>query len=74
MKYFDTSYLARCYVEDIGWEAVRALAEQGPVACCSLGRVETAAALHRKLREGSLTSEDHAEVALQFRDDCEAGL
>ena len=31
-------------------------------------------ALHRKLREGFLTPEDHAEVALQFRDDCEAGL
>lgn len=74
MRYLDTSYLARCYVEDTGWEAVRALAGEEPVACCSLGRVETAAALHRKLREGSLTPEDHAEVALQFRDDCEAGL
>ena len=74
MRYFDTSYVARCYVEDAGWEAVRALAGEEPVACCSLGRVETAAALHRKLREGSLTPEDHAEVALQLRDDCEAGL
>jgi predicted nucleic acid-binding protein len=39
-----------------------------------LGHAETAAALHRKLREGSLTPEDHAEVALQLRDDCDAGL
>ena len=74
MKYFDTSYLARCYLEDTGWQAVRELAGQEPVACCTLGRAEAAAALHRKLREGSLTAEDHAEVALQFRDDCEAGL
>lgn len=74
MRYFDTSYLARCYVEDTGWEAVRALAGEEPVACCSLGRAETAAALHRKLREGSLKPEDHAEVALQLRDDCESGL
>ena len=74
MRYFDTSYLARCYTEDAGWEAVRALAGEEPVACSSLGRVETAAALHRKLREGSLAPEDHAEVALQFCDDCEAGL
>lgn len=74
MRYFDTSYLVRCYVEDTGWEAVRALAGEEPVACCSLGRAESSAALHRKLREGWLTAEDHAEVALQFRDDCEAGL
>lgn len=74
MKYSDTSYLVRCYVEDTGWEAVRALAEQEPVACCSLGRAEAAAALHRKLREGSLTADEHAEVALQFRDDCATGL
>lgn len=74
MKYFDTSYLARCYVEDAGWEAVCALAEEEPVSCCTLGRAETAAAIHRKLREGSLTPEEHAEVALQFRDDCEAVL
>ena len=74
MRYFDTSYLVRCYLEDTGWEAVRALAEEEPVACCSLGLAEAAAALHRKLREGLLTAEQHAEVALQFRDDCESGL
>ena len=74
MRYFDTSYLVRCYVEDPGWETVRALAEEDPVACCALGRAETAAALHRKLREGLLSAEDYAEVALQFRDDCEDGL
>lgn len=74
MKYFDTSYLARCYVEDARWEAVRTLAEEEPVACCSLGRAETAAAFHRKLREGSLTPDEHAEVALQFYDDCASGL
>ena len=74
MNYFDTSYLARCYIEDTGWEKVRALAERAPVACCSIGRAEAAAALHRKLREGFLTAEEYDDVALQFRDDCDAGL
>jgi hypothetical protein len=51
--YFDTSYLLRCYYDDPGYEAVRRLADQDQLACCGHGRVELAAALHRKLREGA---------------------
>jgi len=54
--YFDTSYLLRCYYDDPGYEAVRRLADQDQLACCGQGRVELAAALHRKMREGALTA------------------
>lgn len=41
MIYFDTSYLLKCYLAEPGHQAVRALAQQqGPVACCALGRTE----------------------------------
>ena len=39
-----------------GYEAVRRLADQDQLACCGQGRVELAAALHRKMREGALTA------------------
>jgi predicted nucleic acid-binding protein len=74
VRYFDTSYLVRCYLEDEGWEKVRALAEEEAVACCALGHAEAASAFHRKLREAALTPEQYEEVCLQFRDDCSDGL
>ena len=56
MIYFDTAYILKCYVKEIGWEKVRALAcEHDRIACSVYGRLELHAALHRKLREGELT-------------------
>ncbi len=73
MIYFDTSYLVRLYFDDPGFAAVRALAATAPIACSQLGRAEIVAALHRKLREGTLRP-DHFRIALaEFRSESEAG-
>ena len=73
MIYFDTSYLVRLYVADPGFEGVRRLAATEPVACGLLGRTETHAALHRKLREGSLSTADYRVLVAEFARDSEAG-
>jgi len=71
--YFDTSYVARLYFEDPGWEKVRALAETDRLACCIHGRAETVAAFHRKFREGTVTSGDLVTLLRQFDRECELG-
>ena len=66
MLYFDTSYLARLYTRDDGWQAVRALAASDAVTCSLLGQAETAAALHRKFRERTINQKELREVLLEF--------
>ena len=73
MIYFDTSYLLRCYYDDPGYEAVRRLADQDQLACCGLERVELAAALHRKLREGALAASHVTLLLRQIQDDSGQG-
>lgn len=73
MKYFDTSYLARLYLEDRGWEPVRELAATDHLACSVHGKAECIAAFHRKFREGVISRKDLGELLNQFVLDCEAG-
>ena len=73
MIYFDTAYLARLYLEDAGWEPVRALAQTDRVACCLHGRAETIAAFHRKHREGRLDQTELRALIEQFNEDCAGG-
>jgi len=56
MLYFDSNYILKCYLPEPDAHLVRALAAQPTTKSCSrFGRMEVMAALHRKVREGSLT-------------------
>jgi predicted nucleic acid-binding protein len=71
--YFDTSYLVRLFLEDPGWQKVRALAATDRLACCLHGRAEIIAAFHRRFRDGAITQPDLHQLIGQFEQDCEAG-
>jgi predicted nucleic acid-binding protein len=73
VTYFDTSYLARLYLEDAGWEKVRELASNDHLACCLHGKAETVAAFHRQFREGVLSQPQLADLLRQFETECDAG-
>ena len=67
MIYFDTAYLAKCYLNEHGSDEVRKLAvESARVACCSFGRLELAATIHRNLREGKITRQQSQIIFGQF--------
>ena len=67
MIYFDTAYLAKCYLNERGSDEVRKLAaESARVACCVFGRLELAATIHRNLREGKITRSQSRVISDQF--------
>jgi predicted nucleic acid-binding protein len=75
MIYFDSAYLARCYLPEPGHAEVAALAGRSPqVACAEIARIEVASVFHRKLREHAITPAIHREVSCQFADDIAAGI
>ena len=75
MSYFDSSYIAKFYLDEPESEAVREVAEAlGQVQCSSIGQVEVAAVFHRKRREGAFGASAYREVTAQFADDCALGL
>lgn len=75
MGYFDAGYIAKFYVDEPDSLSVRRLAESlGSVHCAALGRVEVAAALHRKLRESVFGEAAFREIMAQFEDDCSRSL
>jgi len=73
VKYFDTSYVVRLYLEDSGWQRVREFAATDHLACCLHGKAESVAAFHRKVREGILSQGELRDLLKQFDDDCQAG-
>lgn len=73
LAYFDTAYILRCYLNEEGSEAVRAVASRTEQLVTSeLARAEFAAAIHRKRRERALSSRDSKVVMGQFAADCDA--
>jgi predicted nucleic acid-binding protein len=72
---FDSTYIAKFYLDEPESDAVRRLAESlGQVRCAAIGRVEVAAVFHRKLREDAFDESTFREVAAQFEDDCRQEL
>ena len=69
MIYFDTSYLARLYIDDHGFAEVRVLAASYPVAAAVFGRSETVAALHRAYRERRSSEQVFRQQVRQFQND-----
>ncbi|MCE9616633.1 MAG: type II toxin-antitoxin system VapC family toxin [Lentisphaerae bacterium] len=68
--YFDACYLVRLYVEDRGFESVRALAASAHLACAAHGEAETLGAIHRKFREHAFTASQYRHIVDQFHADC----
>jgi predicted nucleic acid-binding protein len=75
MLYFDSNYILKCYLPEHDAHLVRALASRPVTKSCSrLGRVEVIAALHRKVREGSLTRAQLKAVWSRILADESAGV
>ena len=75
MIYFDTSYIAKCYLNETGSSAVRQLAQSQPeLACSEYGRIGVASTFHRNLREGLLTDTQFKVLVRQFESDDRTGV
>jgi predicted nucleic acid-binding protein len=73
--YCDTAYLLKYYVDEPGSIEVRRLIDaQVGVGSLSLGRLELAAAFHRKLREAQISKPTHKFLLEQFHKDNTSGL
>ena len=74
MIYFDTAYIAKCYLNEPGAERVRELARTADgLVSCQLARVELFASVHRHLREGRLKIRHLRLLLKQFESDEKAG-
>ena len=75
MIYCDTAYLLKYYVDEPGSLEVRALIDrQIGVGSLSLGRLELAAAFHRKLRESQIERAAYKSLIAQFERDHASGI
>ena len=73
--FFDTSYLARLYVEDAGYREVRRLTEQvHTIALAWHAHTELVSALHRAFRDSRLDQGAFRAAVEQFDQDASAGL
>jgi predicted nucleic acid-binding protein len=75
VSYFDSSYIAKFYLDEPDSDPVRRLAESlGQVRCSVMGQVEVAAVFHRKFRESAFDARALREVMGQFEEDSAQGL
>jgi predicted nucleic acid-binding protein len=73
--YFDTSYLARLYLRDQGFEAVREIAVGGLVIASAWhAQAEIVSALHRSYRDGRIPESAYFHALDQFLNDSKDGL
>jgi predicted nucleic acid-binding protein len=65
--YFDATFLVRLYVNEPGYQEIRSLvADVDEIRSSILGKIETEAAFHRKVREGSFNQEALIKLNRQF--------
>ena len=73
--YLDTSYIAKCYLNEPGSpQVLEWLAGKSGLSCCSHGRLELFAALKRHEREGNLGADALRAVFERLHRDEEGGL
>jgi uncharacterized protein len=73
--YFDTSYIAKFYLNEPESSRVRELVRNADTISSSLWALaEFHAMLHRRVREGASTPKQAAELARRFSDHTDAGL
>jgi uncharacterized protein len=72
--YFDTAYLAKCYLNEPGSVVVREFLCKtgGRAASSALARAELPAVFHRHLREGNLSPTDYQIVLNQYASDIQS--
>ena len=72
--YFDSAYLVKCYLADPESEKLRSLFVRAKTVCSSaLCLAEVACALHRVVREKTVTAAQAADVRLEFTSHVEEG-
>ena len=73
--YCDSAYITKYYVYEIDSPAVREAMEQAAYVCSSAWAiVEVTSALHRHVRERTMTSDQGLRIIDQFRSDVAEGL
>ncbi len=73
--YFDTAYVAKCYLREPGVERVRELAWSASALYSSAWcLVEMACVIHRKIRESNIDEHEASTIGQQFREDVENGV
>jgi predicted nucleic acid-binding protein len=69
-KYFDSAYIAKCYLAERDSEQVRSLAQAATAVSSSMICIaELACVFHRQIREASAPPEWIAEIRAQFQED-----
>jgi predicted nucleic acid-binding protein len=73
--YFDTAYIAKCYLDEPGAAQVRALAEGSEGLCsCEIARAEFFATIHRHFREDRIGRSQLRQVLSLFEEEEHDGV
>lgn len=75
MIYFDSTFVAKLYLQESDSDAVRArAAAEGDVCSGAFAKLEVVSVFHRKLREKLATPAQFRQLMDQFAADCDSGL
>ena len=73
--YFDSAYLAKCYLQDPDSGKVRKMVQRVEAICSSaLSIAEVSCALHRAIREKAATRDEAAHLRATFLEDVSSGV